>query len=279
MIRRHRAALAIVALSVWPALSGNAVTVTFDFDNGTPALFRGQSTPFDQTSSEVSAHFSSPTLGAGGFSVQSDASTQYHLSQFSGQYLWPNSVYNPALDIQFGQQLSSITFTFATADFQQVEVPTTVQLTAYADSTAAPPVGSATAHGTYAGDTMPMGSLTFSSVHPFNVVEITIPYAPQAASGFLVDNVTVTTTTAPTSTMPLPSGTPTPTATSTPPACVGDCNASSAVTVDEILMMVNIALGGVDVGMCSAGDANHDLRISVDEILTAVNKVMTGCTG
>lgn len=170
----------------------DANSTTFDFDTGSPLLSAGQSTPLNQTSAGVNAYFTSPTAGAGGFSVQTDSTTQFHMSQFVGNYLNPNSVYNPALDIEFNRELTSISFTFATADFNQAEVPTTIKLTAYQGSTGTTPVGSATAHGTYAGDTMPMGTLTFSSPTPFNVVEITIPPAPAAASDFLADNITAT---------------------------------------------------------------------------------------
>ena len=73
--------------------------------------------------------------------------------------------------------------------------------------------------------------------------------------------------------------TPSDTAISTPTpcSCVGDCNCNGGVTVDEILTMVNIALGNTPVTMCEAGDANHDLQITVDEILTAVNNALNGC--
>jgi hypothetical protein len=64
-----------------------------------------------------------------------------------------------------------------------------------------------------------------------------------------------------------------------PPACVGDCNGNGQVTVDEILTMVNIALGNTPVTSCRAGDANHDNEITVDEILTAVNHALNGCGG
>jgi len=46
---------------------------------------------------------------------------------------------------------------------------------------------------------------------------------------------------------------------------------------DEILTMVNIALGNTPVTGCEAGDASHDNQITVDEILTAVNNVLNGC--
>jgi len=47
--------------------------------------------------------------------------------------------------------------------------------------------------------------------------------------------------------------------------------------VDEILTMVNIALGNASVSECEPGDANGDTHITVDEILTAVNNALEGC--
>jgi len=75
--------------------------------------------------------------------------------------------------------------------------------------------------------------------------------------------------------VPVQSLTPTP----TPRPCVGDCNGDGHVTVDEILTMVNIALGNTPVTTCEAGDANHDGQITIDEIFTAVNNALNGCTG
>jgi hypothetical protein len=263
--------------------------VTFDFEIGTPTLTTGQSVPFDQTSGGVTAHFSSPQGAV--FSVQTDVSTGFTLSQFSGRYLYDNNLNRNYLDIQFSQQISSLTLTFATADFQQNEVPTTIQLTAYEDSTATPAVGSATAHGTYPvdtthpNDTLPQGTLSFTSAAPFNLVEIVLPPQPLGITDFLVDNITVTTTTlAPTDT-PTATSTATPTSTPMPAAsptpthksCVGDCNSTGQVTVDELLTMVNIALGNADVSTCLAGDANHDGQVTIDEILTAVNNALNGC--
>ena len=68
-----------------------------------------------------------------------------------------------------------------------------------------------------------------------------------------------------------------PTPTSTPIPCAGDCGREGAVTVDELLTMVSIALGDANVGACSAGDTNHDNQITVNEILEAVNNVLNGC--
>jgi Ca2+-binding EF-hand superfamily protein len=64
-----------------------------------------------------------------------------------------------------------------------------------------------------------------------------------------------------------------------PTSCVGDCNNDHSVTVDEILTMVNIALGNADMSTCKDGDANKDGQITVDEILTAVNNALNGCGG
>ncbi len=81
--------------------------------------------------------------------------------------------------------------------------------------------------------------------------------------------------------------TPTPTATPTVDGdrpCVGDCNGDGRVTIDDLIKMVNIALGlqnvcgGEDgMGQCLAGDANCDCEITVDEIILAVNNNLHGC--
>jgi IPT/TIG domain-containing protein len=174
---------AVFALGV-TAFAG-AQTIHFDFDTGSPPLHPTMGLPLSQTVGGLTAQFS------GNFSVQSDQTTFYRMSQFSGNYLDPSTIYGEPLHIQFSQRVNSIAFTFATADFGQVEVPTTIQA-AVLDGTT--PIGSATAHGCYCGDTMPMGQLSFTSALPFDHVDVTIPYAPAAACCFLLDNVTVNST-------------------------------------------------------------------------------------
>lgn len=61
------------------------------------------------------------------------------------------------------------------------------------------------------------------------------------------------------------------------PACVGDCDGSGSVTVDEILTLVNIGLGAATTTACTAGDADGDGSITVDEIITAVRNGLEGC--
>jgi len=62
-----------------------------------------------------------------------------------------------------------------------------------------------------------------------------------------------------------------------PSNCVGDCNGNHQVTVDEILSMVDMALGIVDISTCAAGDPHGDHKITVDEILAAVNNALYAC--
>lgn len=69
----------------------------------------------------------------------------------------------------------------------------------------------------------------------------------------------------------------TPTSTSGPGVCVGDCNNSGEVTINELIIMVNIALGSAPVEDCLPGDANGDGQITIDEIILAVNHALDGC--
>lgn len=185
----------VVPLFAWflaLTLPAWAATANYDFDNCSPRLTPGMSTPLNQTCNGIYAHFSSTHDGylGGGYSIQTDGTTGWHMSQFSANYLVPNGLDPGRLDISFSQVLTAITFTFATADFQQVEVPTTIQLDAYMDSTL---VGSQQAHGTYGSDTMPMGTLTFDSGgRPFNRVEVWIPWQPLGSTDVLLDNIVVT---------------------------------------------------------------------------------------
>ena len=100
------------------------------------------------------------------------------------------------------------------------------------------------------------------------------------ASQTPADTNTPTPSPTPTTTQ-TPSATTTPSAvvtpTATPIACIGDCNHSGEVTVDEIITMVNIALGNSPVSACLAGDANGDGEITVNEIIAAVNNALNGC--
>lgn len=82
------------------------------------------------------------------------------------------------------------------------------------------------------------------------------------------------------------SRTPTPTATATRTpvptlapecGCDGDCGCDGRVTVNEVITMVDIALGGTSTAQCRAGDTGSDGKITVDEVLRAIERILTGC--
>lgn len=58
--------------------------------------------------------------------------------------------------------------------------------------------------------------------------------------------------------------------------CPGDCNDNGAVTVDELLRGVNLALDRA-VEFCAAIDPDGDQSVSVDELVRAVNATLAGC--
>jgi photosystem II stability/assembly factor-like uncharacterized protein len=60
-------------------------------------------------------------------------------------------------------------------------------------------------------------------------------------------------------------------------ACVGDCDASGEVTVDEIIMMVNLALGNAAVSTCPAADPGNTGTVTITQIIRAVNDALNGC--
>jgi hypothetical protein len=167
-----------------------AQMVTYDFDTGVPMLMLYRSLPSDQTAGGITARFSAIS---GGFSIQTDGSTGFILTQFSGKYLYPNTSRGSALRIEFSRELNSIVFTFATTEYPDDDRPTPITLTAFsATPSGTNVVGSATNRATYGNDTFPMGTLAFDSgSKTFNGVEVRIQPGDDAT--FLVDNVTVTT--------------------------------------------------------------------------------------
>ena len=62
-----------------------------------------------------------------------------------------------------------------------------------------------------------------------------------------------------------------------PPACVGDCDHSGAVTIDELVTGVGIALGTRPLAGCPSFDCNGDGQVSVAEIIAAVTAALTAC--
>ena len=62
--------------------------------------------------------------------------------------------------------------------------------------------------------------------------------------------------------------------------CVGDCPPPDGrVAVNELVLGVNIALGGTVLGACPSYDVNGDGRVDVAELVMAVNDAERGCAG
>lgn len=70
-----------------------------------------------------------------------------------------------------------------------------------------------------------------------------------------------------------PTPTPTPTVTG---ACEGDCDGNAIVTVNELVTMVNIALGRLQMTACPGLVATKQ-AIAVNEIVEAVTRLLRGC--
>jgi len=58
---------------------------------------------------------------------------------------------------------------------------------------------------------------------------------------------------------------------------MGDCAGDRAVTVDDLIKGVNIALDNAAVATCAAFDPNGDGRVTIDELIGAVNSALNGC--
>jgi len=59
--------------------------------------------------------------------------------------------------------------------------------------------------------------------------------------------------------------------------CSGDCDGNQAVTVDELVKGVNIALGTSPLVQCEAFDRDQGGTVSVDELVAAVRNALEGC--
>jgi hypothetical protein len=62
------------------------------------------------------------------------------------------------------------------------------------------------------------------------------------------------------------------------PPCIGDCNDDGVVTVDEILVAVQIALGGLPSAACPALTTDGSDTVTIDDILQAIDSALHGCS-
>ena len=165
-------------------------TAVFDFDTGTPTVYPGWSMPGSQSNRNETAYF---TALAYSWSVQNSI-YGWVSPLFSGNFLYP-STWGSTLKIQFSPPVTNFSTKFVTADLTVAgDVPTIVRATAYTNSTATTPVGSATAQGSkWVNGPYPDGTLTFSSATPFDIVTLDFPPGQVATISYLlfVDNIVV----------------------------------------------------------------------------------------
>ncbi len=62
-----------------------------------------------------------------------------------------------------------------------------------------------------------------------------------------------------------------------PLSCLGDCNGDGAVTVNELVLGVNIALGVAMPAACPQFDRDQDGSVAVNELVGAVQNALAGC--
>lgn len=61
--------------------------------------------------------------------------------------------------------------------------------------------------------------------------------------------------------------------------CVGDCDASGTVAIDELILGVNMSLGGVAVAQCPAFVCENDGTVPINCLVQGVASALTGCSG
>jgi hypothetical protein len=118
---------------------------------------------------------------------------------------------------------------------------------------------------------------------PTNTATLPLPTATASQSPASTPSVSpvstesVLPTSSPTNTPspPMLMESPTPTIV---PRCVGDCSGDGVVTIDELIVIVNIALvpsGGAQP--CTNGDPDGSGEITIGEIVAAVSRALNGC--
>ena len=77
---------------------------------------------------------------------------------------------------------------------------------------------------------------------------------------------------------PTPSFAATPTPTPVPVgACVGDCDGTGMVSINELIVGVNIALGSDAVSKCPAFDCQGNGMVTINCLVKAVHNALSGC--
>lgn len=175
--------IAIAALCIL-AVPGKAATL-FDFDTAPVHV----SLPLDQTVDGITAHF---TATGDGFSIQPANTMGFTPQGFSGNCIYPNSVFKSDLLISFDTPLSDIALLYSPHELA-TDSSCTMRLTALSGGTVVGQVDYSIPGDVF---TWPTGTLTISPSQPFDNVIIHYQSPPPTGGDygviFLVDNVTVT---------------------------------------------------------------------------------------
>lgn len=105
------------------------------------------------------------------------------------------------------------------------------------------------------------------------------PTAPRSPSPTPSPSPSPTATVDPSSTptdtaAPTATETEVPTPTVTPSPLSGDCSSDGRVTIDEVLLAINVAFGKATLDECKAADRSQDGIVTIEEIVAAVNAVL-----
>jgi hypothetical protein len=178
----------------------------------------------------------------------------------------------------------------ATPTSTPTATPTRTATTTPTRTSTSTPTRTATATPTRTATSTPTPTATFTPTHTSTASPTLTPTrtatatpsvtatASSTSTPTITGTPTFTGTASPTPTPAPPTVTPTTTQTPATTPCAGDCDDSGDVTIDDLLIMVNIALEPIPVTQCEAGDANHDGQITVEEIVLAVDNALNGCT-
>lgn len=174
--------LVLLVLSLLPAQAA-AQGVLFDFDSAT----QGTPPPLNLTVGSITASFSATGQG---YSIQAANFMGFTPAGFSGNCIYPNSVYISDLLVSFSQALQDFSIMYAPQELG-CDSSATMRITGYMNYVL---VATNTATAPIPG-TWPTGVLTLSSAQGFN--SVVIHYETPPACGdwgpiFVADNMTVT---------------------------------------------------------------------------------------
>jgi hypothetical protein len=174
-----------VPLTMMFCASARADIVLFDFDNAPLHA----PLPVDLTVGGVTAHL---TATGQGFSIQQANVLGFTPAGFSGNCIYPNSVFQADLNVAFSHTLTAFSILYAPEEYA-TDSSARMRVTAFMNGTF---VGTNTTTADPPG-TWPSATLSFSSLSEFNSVVVHYDAPPPTGGDygpiFMADNMSVTT--------------------------------------------------------------------------------------